>query len=312
VAPYVADAVRSALEQTYPPAEVVLCDDGSTDDLDTELEPFRDRITVIRQKNQGEGAAKDTGTRAATADFVAFLDGDDTYEPERLEALADLAVARPDLDILATDAHVRVGNEIVRTVYEGAWTFAEVDQRREILERCFLLGHSAARRTRLHEVGGFDRSMRTVADWDLWMRMILDGSRAGFIPEPLATWRVREGSLSTFRVDLLSGSVRTLERAAARNDLSPEERHAVERSLRSWRRDLALAYAQEGLLERRPGTWRDLLRIGVSRGVPFRTRVKVLASGVAPRLASRVVTSRHERYWVGAGEERVPRASGAE
>jgi hypothetical protein len=308
VAPYIGEAVRSALEQTLPPAEVIICDDGSTDDLDGALAPFRERIVLLRQENQGEGAAKDTATRAATGDFVAFLDGDDLYEPERLEALAEMAVARPDLDILASDAYVQVGDRIVRTVYEGDWTFEIGDQRGAILERSFILGHAAARRDRLLAAGGFNRARRTVADWDLWIRMILAGSRAGFIPEPLARWRVREGSLSTHRVDLLAGSVWALENATARDDLTDDDRRILAASLRAWRRDLGLAQAREGLLEGAPGTRRLLLSIGLSRGVSPKTRAKTLASAAVPGVAGRRLRRRHEQYWIGAAEERVRRS----
>ena len=308
VAPFVGEAIRSALEQTRPPLEVIVCDDGSTDDLEAALEPFRDRITVIRQENRGEGAAKDTGSRAAVGDFVAYLDGDDLYELERLEALAAMAVARPDLDILASDAFVQVGDEIVRTVYEGDWTFEVEDQRRAILERNFILGHAAARRERILEVGGVDPAMRTVADWDLWIRMILSGSAAGFVPEPLATWRVREGSLSTFRVDLFSGSTRALENARLRDDLSSSERRTLDRSIRTERTNLALAQAREALIQQdRACARRKLLAIARTRGVPLVTRAKVLGAAIAPGVAGRRLARLQEGYWIGAGEQRVQR-----
>jgi hypothetical protein len=196
---------------------------------------------------------------------------------------------------------------LVRNVYEGQWTFDVENQRRAILQRNFILGHAAARRERLLEAGGFDASMRTVADWDLWIRMILGGSRAGFIPEPLARWRVREGSLSTFRVDLLAGSVRSLERAAARDDLTASDRRALEVSLRAWRRDLALAEAREALVEGHPGARRTLIHVGRQPGLPMITRTKVLVSAIAPRLAGRSLRKQRERYWIGAADERVPR-----
>jgi glycosyltransferase involved in cell wall biosynthesis len=87
----VGEAIESALAQTVPPHEVVVCDDGSTDDLDRALEPYRDRIVLLRQRNRGEAAAKNAAARAASGDFVAILDADDVYLPERLEALGRLA-----------------------------------------------------------------------------------------------------------------------------------------------------------------------------------------------------------------------------
>src|SRR5439155_15089644 len=79
------------LDQTAPPLEVIVCDDGSTDDVDGTLSPFQDRITLIRQERRGPGAAKPAGARLARGDFVDLLDGDDAYLPTRLEALGELA-----------------------------------------------------------------------------------------------------------------------------------------------------------------------------------------------------------------------------
>jgi glycosyltransferase involved in cell wall biosynthesis len=295
------------LEQTRPPLEVIVSDDGSTDALETAVAPFRDQIVLIRQPHQGVAAAKDVGARSASGDFVVFLDGDDHYEPQRLEALGALAAARPDLDILSTDGFVQVGDRNVRRWYEGTWTFETDNQRLAILERPFVGGNSAVRRQRFLDVGGFDRTFHTAEDWDLWIRLILDGSQAGFVPQPLATWRVREGSLSTFRIELFSWSVRVLEKAMARDDLSPEERNALKESMQSRRRDLALAEAREGLIAQHPGCRRKLMRLGAQRDVPVKTRAKLLSAAVAPGLAGRALRRQEEHFWIGAGDERVPR-----
>jgi hypothetical protein len=308
VADYIRDAVESALGQTRPPLEVIVCDDGSTDDLCGALEPYLARITLVRQDNRGEGAAKNAAARHATGDFLAFLDADDVYLPERIDALAAAARARPDLDILVTNADVVANGDILRQAYDVSWRFEVEDQRRAILERCFILGHAAVRRSRFFDCGGFDDDMRIVADWDLWMRMILGGSRAGLIPEPLARYRVREGSLSTDRIGILAGGVRCLERARSRDDLSPVERRVVERSTREWKRELAVAEAQRMLVEREHGARRRLLAITVGRGHAFRTRVKAGLAAVFPGHAQRTLISRERASWAGAAGVRVERA----
>src|SRR5438046_1126481 len=80
----IGDAVESALTQTLAPHEVIVCDDGSTDDLDGALSPYRNRIVLIIKKNGGEGSAKATASAAATGDFVVVLDADDVFAAERL------------------------------------------------------------------------------------------------------------------------------------------------------------------------------------------------------------------------------------
>jgi hypothetical protein len=195
----IGEALASAFAQTAPPQDVVVCDDGSTDDLLTATAPFADRITLLRQQNAGEGAAKNAGVRAATAEFAVFLDADDVFDPERLEALGELASARPDLDILTTDALLEVDGAVVRRCYDESWTFDVEDQRAAILERNFVFGLAAVRRERFLAVGGFETSLLYAADWDLWSRLILDGSRAGLVVVPLATYRLRSTSLSAQR-----------------------------------------------------------------------------------------------------------------
>src|SRR5438093_972703 len=111
-------AVASALDQTYPPHEVVVCDDGSTDDLESVLAPVRNRVVLLHRRHRGAGAARNDAIHLASGDFVAMLDADDLWEPERLDALAELATARPDLDVLATDALFEVQGQPAGRFYD--------------------------------------------------------------------------------------------------------------------------------------------------------------------------------------------------
>src|SRR5581483_7637051 len=255
----IGEALESALSQTLPAADVVVCDDGSTDDLEPALAPFRDRVVLLRQENGGEGAAKATATEAATGDFVALLDADDAYLPDRLEAFAELAAARPDLDVLTTDAYLESEGRVVRRCYAEGWRFEVADQRREILRRNFVFGSAAVRRERLLAVGGFDRTLRFVADWDLWIRLILTGSRVGLVDEPLYRYRVGPTALSAQRPALVRGSVEVLERAARRADLSADERRVVGVTISSKRAELARLELDEALA----GDGTDVRRRGV-------------------------------------------------
>jgi glycosyltransferase involved in cell wall biosynthesis len=158
---------------------VIVCDDGSTDDLEAALEPFRERIVLLRKENGGEASAKNAAARAASGEFLAILDADDLYAPERLEALAELAIARPDLDVLTTDALLDLDGRAVRRCYMDQFAFETGDQRAAILRRNFVFGLAAVRRERFLAAGGFDESLRYATDWDLWVRLILEGARVG-------------------------------------------------------------------------------------------------------------------------------------
>ena len=288
----ISDAVESLLVQTVKATEIVICDDGSHDDLAAALAPFHDRITLVRQEHGGEGAAKNTGAfHAGRGDFIVFLDADDTFLPERLEALGELAAARADLDILTTDAFLEVDGRVVRRCYEAGWTFEVENQRGAILERNFVFGHAAVRRTRFLESGGFDRSIRYGTDWDLWCRMVLDGSRIGLVDEPLARYRLRPSSLSANRGELLEGRCRVLERAASRTDLTPDERNRVQAALATEQRRALLTRAGTALRERSPEARRLAIRVARTPSLPAGTRARAALAALAPRVASRRLAS---------------------
>jgi Glycosyl transferase family 2 len=292
----VAETVESALGQTLPPLEVVVCDDGSTDGLIGALGPYGDRISVLRQdNNRGEGAAKNAAARATRGEFVAILDADDVYLPDRLEALAELASARPDLDLLTTDAYLEVDGRTVRTCYSDDWSFDVDDQRAAILERNFVFGLAAVRRSRLLAIGGFDETLRYATDWDCWIRLILTGSAAGLVAEPLARYRLHGTSLSADRAALFRGRVAVLTKTADHPALSTDERAAVRRNLRAQRGLARLTEAHEALRDSRPGARRLALGVVTEGGLPLEARLKAAAAALAPRAAGRRLAAQQDR-----------------
>ena len=282
----IAEAVASGLEQTVPAAELIVCDDGSTDDLAEALEPFADAIVLLRQENAGAAAARNAALRAARGDFVAILDADDVYDPRRLESLAALAAARADLDILTTDAYYVVQGRRVGTFY-GANRFDTLDQRSAILRSCFVGGWPAVRRTRLLEVGGFDESFRQAEDWECWVRLIFSGSRAGLVEEPLMEYRLDDGNLTSDRAESLEDRVRLLEKTEREQRLTPNEQEVLRESLGRSRARAAVARALRGAdpedapeIRRRT---RPLLR---DRSLPTGVRLRAAAAWLRPLHAS--------------------------
>ena len=307
VADVIGDALESVRRQTYPPLETIVCDDGSTDGLEEALAPYRDEIVFVQKRNGGEASAKNAAAARARGDFVAILDADDVYLPERLAALADLAQARPDLDILTTDALLVANGVTVRHNYDRTWRFDVADQRRAILQRNFIFGHAAVRRTRFVEHGGFDESILWTTDWDLWLRMILGGASAGCVDEPLAHYRLRESSLTAQRRQLVLGRLATLEKARENPALRKEERPVLERAIASHRRELALHDLRSAIAAGAPGARRQALDVLRGHGYDTRRRLEAAAMAVVPRLAGRVLRRREARSWVGAGGTRVLR-----
>jgi glycosyltransferase involved in cell wall biosynthesis len=295
VAGYIGEAVASALTQSVPPLEVIVCDDGSSDDLEEALEPYRDEIVLLRQRQRGVGAAKAAAAAVAEGDFIAVLDADDTYEPQRLELLGELAAARPDLDLLTSDGTVELDGRPLGRFSEIFSGFEVERQRERMLEVCYLFPLAAIRRSAYEAVGGFDPELRSGVDWDLWIRLMLTGSRAGHVTAPLATYRIRPGSVTSDTLRRARGHVRVLEKAAANPAATSTDRQIIDRSLRERRRQLVLTEFELALLERRHGIRRRALSIALAGDLTAPSRAKVALAALAPEPARRYVSRRERR-----------------
>src|SRR5579884_983076 len=150
-APTVTDAVDSALGQTVPPEEIIVVDDGSTDGTADVLSPYLDRIKLLRKSNGGGASALNAAIDAASSDFIVVLDADDLYLPGRLAELRRLAIERPDLDVLSTDAFFESAGRLSGR-FNDANPFPVANQRTAILRVCYLFA-PAVRRRRLLEIG---------------------------------------------------------------------------------------------------------------------------------------------------------------
>ncbi len=290
---FVGDAVASALAQTVAPREVIVCDDGSTDDLATALAPYGEWIVVLRRPHRGVAAARNAAVETASGEFVVMLDADDVYEPSRLEALGELAAARPDLDILATDLWLE-DTVAERDRFYDTLGFPLADQRLAILEACFV-SCPAMRRTRVLEERGFDESLAVAEDWDLFMRLILGGSRAGLVPEPLVRYRRHLSSSTADRARSLWGRVRVLEKAQSHPTLTRGERVFMARCLSRARTRARLHEAQARALSRGTDVRRSLVTLALAHETPAATRFVAAAAAVAPRPAATVLAWEERR-----------------
>jgi glycosyltransferase involved in cell wall biosynthesis len=277
-------AVESALRQTLAPHEVIVVDDGSTDGTGATLEPYRERIVLVRKENGGGASALNVGLLASTGEFVCPLDADDVYEPGRLHALGALAAARPDLDLLGTDCYLERDGAAVQRFSERT-PFATTNQRSAIFGRSFVV-QPAIRRTRLLAIGGYDESLRIAYDWDCYLRLLLAGAVAGCVDEPLYRYRLHSASLTGSRAAALRERVTVLEQTANRFDLTRNERRAFESSLREHERRALLAEAEEAIRERQPGARRRAFAAARAAGASPSLRLKALLAAVAPGLAA--------------------------
>ena len=193
----VARAVDSVLTQSLREREVVVVDDGSTDDTASVLARYGDAIRVIRQTNAGMSAARNAGIRMARGNLVAFLDADDWWHPDKLQRQVTLMRERPEFGFCSTAA--RVVNPEGRLLNVWHCPGPNNDMLRTLFaENAAIAGGCSAvmvRRKLLDQVGLFDESLRGFEDPDLWIRLAAVSGYA-CIDEPLVEILRREHSVS--------------------------------------------------------------------------------------------------------------------
>jgi glycosyltransferase involved in cell wall biosynthesis len=193
-ADYVIEAVESALGQTYPHVEVIVVDDGSTDETRTLLEPYGDRITYIYQTNAGVSAARNAGIRRSNGEWVAFLDSDDVWLPEKLKAQVDCALAHPHADLVHTDAFYCRATSDQRTIRPTANPPMEGDCYTRLFAGNRLITSSVmARRSALDQDQPFDTELRGTEDYLCWFRIARRRPFA-FVQQPLVLYRLHDSN----------------------------------------------------------------------------------------------------------------------
>ena len=190
-----------------------------------------------------------------------------------------------------SDGLVEVDGVVQRHFYGPSWKFESGDQRRGILERCFIIGWAVRRRSIL-AAGGFDPALTHAEDWECFIRMILGGARAGFIDEPLARYRLRPGSLSNQAVELQRGHVQAMRKTAADERLTQLERDRVLAAVASYEAELRLARLREAVLEGGSAARAEARRALRRADTPLPTRAKAGLALLAPGLARRVASRR--------------------
>jgi len=191
---YLPGAIESVLAQTMQEFEIIVVDDGSTDNTSSVMEPYLadPRIRCIHQSNRGLPGARNSGALAAGAPYLAFLDADDGLDAKALEtmwgALSRSKAAWCVIDLLKV---FRSGSQIQKTqVPEGDLFYG-------ILRDDFIRRGMFLRRDEFMAVGMYDAEMRNREDWDLNIRMLEAGKQFVYIPEPLYHYSWREGSITT-------------------------------------------------------------------------------------------------------------------
>jgi glycosyltransferase involved in cell wall biosynthesis len=184
-------AVESALNQTLPPLEVIVVNDGSTDDTAEALAPVRDHVQHIYQANSGVAEARNRGVLAASGDLIAFLDADDVWLPAKLERQTAAFAADPQPALV--HCGVVITNRWLQPIGERTEGLFGANVRERMLVGQGGALHASGStmvvtRTAFDAIGPFDARLPPSEDWDMTFRIARDFEIA-FVPEPLVLYR---------------------------------------------------------------------------------------------------------------------------
>jgi len=242
--PMVREAIESVLGQTYPSFELIVVDDGSTDDTMAQLGKYRSRLRLFSQARKGVSAARNVGAGQARGSLLAFLDSDDLWRPTKLAFQTDFMELHPEIAVCQTEEvwirnGVRVNPRAIHRKPDGDIFLPSLD--------LCLVSPSAVmmRRDLFMALGGFDEALPVCEDYDLWLRIAID-HQVALIPEPLV---IKRGG----HADQLSHSVWGMDRFRVialqkllRSDIGRARREAAVDVLRQKIRILAHGARKRG------------------------------------------------------------------
>ena len=253
-AAYLPLAIDSVLKQSYKDLEILVVDDGSTDGTVDQISHYAKHIRYLYQENEGASTARNRALEMSTGEYIAYLDADDVWYPQKLERQVEYLDRDTECGLVHSEVcvideqdeilHHQFNAETARSVPQGSCLL-------QLLQDSHIQTLTVVERRECFEkVGGFDKRLPVAQDYMHWILIALEGWKFGYIGEPLAKYRWRHGSLMASKRRLLEDYERIY--AILLNETSLGDRfglHAietVEERIVSVQRELACVDYAEG------------------------------------------------------------------
>lgn len=229
---FLRQSIDSVLSQTCPVAEIIVVDDGSSDNTRELVLSYGDRVRYYWQENRGVSAARNHGVRQSSCPWVAFLDADDWWDANKIDLQA-AAIERNSDAVLCYTSYALVSPGDVKLLFivsDGASLWPDLRYRNPFANSSVMM-----RRDLFLELGGFDENNLVCQDWDLWFRAARN-RKVTAVEEPVTSIRVVPGSLSRSKTERILRDMKLMIGATLVADLSGFSRWAWAR--RAWSAEL--------------------------------------------------------------------------
>ncbi len=218
---FLAQAVNSVFEQTHIDFEIVVVDDGSTDDTRQIASNYADpKFHYVYQNNQGLSAARNTGIRNSTAPYLSFLDSDDLFLPEKLAILGSVLDEDETIGLVAGQSiPIDENNQQVGKIFDSPPPEKGFEL---LLGNPLHVGSILMRRSWQQVVGFFDESLRSYEDWDMWLRLAQAGCKMAWVDKPVSFYRFHTAQMTRIGEQMTSATFAVLDKLFSTPDLAPD------------------------------------------------------------------------------------------
>lgn len=193
---FICESIESVLKQTFKHYEIIIIDDGSNDNTKNKIERFKESINYLYQNNLGPSVARNSGLKVARGQYIAFLDADDIWLPNKLELQVEFLDRNPDIGLVSCDALAFNEQNVLiasmskeRNLYSG-WVFERL-----LRENFLNTDNVLIRKQVFKDVGMFNEVLKFCEDYDLWLR-IANKYRIGYIDKILTKYRIHTSNRS--------------------------------------------------------------------------------------------------------------------
>ncbi len=261
---YLPEAIESVLNQTYKDFEIIVVDDGSTDETRTVVKRYGKRVGYIYQENAGVLSARNTGIKNSKGVFLAFLDDDDLWLERMLERTVEtLEKSGEDVGVAYVDCRYFKESERNKLINKGMRHYSG-DVFDELLKANFMpINTVLIKKECIDKVGGFDETIEGYEDWDLLLRIAFAGFKFEFIDERLSFIRVHDTHMSSRLLMMKRNSLKVIEKLGSMPGKSLKQGYWIKKTLA--KRHLSLGWYLTLNGHRDEG--REEIRRAVPRGV---------------------------------------------